>query len=100
MLITVGLLGMAGSSSLALRSAFDATREREAIRLAANRFALLASQGCGGAVSGYASDSARRMAEWWFVAPSQNGFATVRDSVQWTSARGVRRMAIQSAVQC
>jgi Tfp pilus assembly protein PilV len=100
MLITVGLLGVAGSSALALRSALDATRQREAIRVAANRFALVASKGCGASVSGSSADSVRQMTEWWSVASSRNGFATMRDSLQWMSGRGVRRLAIQSALRC
>jgi Tfp pilus assembly protein PilV len=99
MLVTIGLLGVAGSSALALRSQIRSGGERHAVRLAANRFAAIAAAGCATA-GGSATDTVRQATEWWTVAPVRNGFATVRDSVEWMSARGTRTLAVESAVPC
>jgi len=100
MLVAIGLLGIAGSSALALRTTLDAARRREATQRAASRFALLSAAGCAVARSGTASDTQRRVTERWTVAAAGPHFATVTDSVSWMSARGPQSFSLRSAIAC
>ena len=100
MLISIGLLGIAGSTALALRTTLDATHRREAAQRAASRIALLAAGGCDRATAGSASDDARQVSERWTIVARANGFATVSDSVSWMSARGARSFSLTSAFTC
>ena len=99
MLVTIGLLGIAGSTALTLRTTLDSMRRREATERAATRFALIAAGGCAAARSGFASDQ-RQLSERWTVAAAGNHFALVSDSILWMSARGPRSLAIRTAIQC
>src|SRR5665647_2159235 len=98
MLVSIGLLGIAGSTALALRTTLDATRRREAAQRAASRIAQLAAGGCERATDGSAADAARQVSERWTVVSRANGFATVNDSVSWMSARGARSFSLTSAI--
>ena len=100
MLVSIGLLGVAGSTALALRTTFDATHRREAAQRAVSRVAELAAGGCDRATGGTAADTARQIKERWIVVSRANGFVTVNDSVRWMSARGVRSFSLTSAITC
>ena len=100
MLIAVGLLGFAGSTTLALRSTLDAAHRREAAARVASRLALLEAAGCARAAGGFVMDSSRHLAEQWTVSARVNGFTTVTDRVDWVSARGTRSFALTSAIAC
>ena len=100
MLVAIGLLGIAGSSALALRTTLDAAHRREAAQRVASRFALLAATGCSAAASGTAADSARHLTEQWVVSTRANGFVMVADSVRWMSARGPLSFVLSSAITC
>ena len=100
MLVSVGLLGIAGSTALALRTTLDATRRREAAQRAASRVALLAAAGCDRATDGSVAADAWQVSERWTIVARANGFATVSDSVSWMSARGARWVALTSAFTC
>jgi prepilin-type N-terminal cleavage/methylation domain-containing protein len=99
-LVTVGLLAMAGSTTLALRTALDAQRRREATHRIESRFAGLAAAGCSRAASGIESDPARQLSEGWTVHAPAGAFATITDSVSWLSASGRRSMVLTSAIPC
>ncbi len=99
-IVTVGLLGMAGSTALALRTTTDAARRRDAAQWAASRIALLAAQGCAVASSGVANASGARFTEQWVVLSRADGFMTVVDTVRWSSARGARSYSLGSAIPC
>ncbi len=100
MLISIGLLGIAGSTALALRTTLDSARRREATQRAASRFALLSSVGCAAARSGSATDTRRQLTEHWSVAAAGPHFTIVTDSVSWMSARGPRAFFLESAIPC
>ncbi|MEO8620419.1 MAG: hypothetical protein ABI625_05085 [bacterium] len=100
MIVSIGLLGIAGSTALALRSTLDAAHRRDAAQRATSRVAQLASAGCDLASSGSNTDGARQITERWIVASRANGFAIVTDSVSWTSARGARTFSLTSAITC
>ena len=100
MLVTIGLLAMAGSTALALRTSVDTQRRREAVHRIESRFASLNAAGCNLARSGADADVARVLTERWTVAPSGAAFARVTDSVVWMGARGISSLAITSAIAC
>jgi len=100
MIVSIGLLGIAGSSALALRSTLDAAHRREAAQRATSRVAQLASAGCDLAANGAAIDAEHQIAERWTVASRVNGFAMVTDSVSWMSARGSRTFSLTTAISC
>ena len=100
MIVSIGLLGIAGSTALALRTTLDAAHGREAAQRAASRVALLAAGGCDRATGGAVSDVDRQVSERWTIVARANGFATVTDSVSWMSARGARSFSLTSAITC
>ena len=100
MIVTVGLLGMAGSTALALRTAHDASQRRNATHRIVSRHSALAAAGCTGATAGVATDSAHAIAESWSVLVQANGFALVTDSVRWMGARGPHSFVLTTAFQC
>ncbi|MEO8335300.1 MAG: prepilin-type N-terminal cleavage/methylation domain-containing protein [bacterium] len=99
-LVTIGLLGMAGSTALALRTAHDASQRRTATHRIVSRHSQLAAAGCTAARSGTSADPSRDLTENWYVSVQPNGFALVTDSVRWMSARGPRSFVLTSAFQC
>lgn len=97
--VSVGLLGIAGTSALALRTASFASRERLALGRLQLRLAALAAAGCGSASSGSAAggDGVR---EQWTVGPELRGAALVHASVEWHEGAGMRAMTARSAILC
>ena len=100
MLLSIGLMGVAGSTALALRTTLDSAHRRDAAQRAASRIALLSAAGCTGSVTGSATDAARQVTEHWTVGSQVNGFAEVSDSVSWMSPRGARAFSLSSAITC
>jgi Tfp pilus assembly protein PilV len=99
-LVAVGMLGIAGSTALALRTTLDSARRREASHRVASRFAQLAAAGCSAATAGSAVDASRSLTEQWSISPSANGFAMITDSVRWMSARGPTSFVLTTAITC
>ena len=100
MLVSIGLMGIAGSTALALRTTLDSAHRREAAQRAASRIALLSANGCRRSVAGSASDTNGQVSEHWTIGPPVNGFAVVTDSVSWLSARGPQSFFLASAITC
>lgn len=100
MLVCIGLLGIAGSTALALRTTLDSANRREAVQRVATRFALLSSAGCDSARGGRLNDPTHQLTEQWTVSAAGPHFALVTDSVRWMSARGPRHFALQTAIPC
>lgn len=100
MLIAIGLLGISGSTALALRTTLDTAHRREAVHRATSRFSRLMAGGCARANSGAEADPTRQVTERWRVSAQANGFATITDSVSWMSARGPRSFSLSSAMAC
>ena len=99
-LVTVGLLGIAGNCALAIRVTAVAARERRAAQRAADRIAELASQGCASARSGSSSDASGKMSEQWTVGAVANGVALVDAEVRWAAPSGTRSVVLRSAMLC
>ncbi len=100
MLLAVGLLAIAGSTTLALRSTLDAARTSEATQRVSSRFARLSAAGCVHARSGSDVAAGGTLYEHWSVAAPAAGFSIVTDSVSWMSARGARAFVVTSAILC
>lgn len=100
MLVAVGMLGMAGTAAVALRSATESAGRRAAAHRTATRLSLLEAQGCAKAASGAAVDSLAQVTEHWTVASPAAGFVAVTDTLTWMSSRGKRTLGIESAFPC
>ena len=100
MIVSIGLLGIAGSTALALRTAHDATQRRNAMHRIVSRHSQLAASGCGGTASGSTTDTAHSVTEAWYVSVQSTGFALATDSVRWMSARGPHSFVLTSAFPC
>lgn len=98
MLVSIGMLGIAGSMAVALRTTNDVTARRNALRDAARRAALIQSSGCPTA-PGTSVNTRTQVRERW-TASLSGGFAIVTDSLDWPGMRGRSAMAIVSAVPC
>ena len=98
LLLSVGVLAVAGTSALTLRDASAARLERQAIGRAANRAALLSVRRCDQAFSG--TDDADGMQERWVVSPISPGAATLDVRVGWSARGRPRAFALASAVLC
>lgn len=99
MLVSVALLGIAGSTALALRQTFDAAKRRAVAHRAHTRLDLLASQGCLRASSGMLT-SVDGSIEHWIVAAGPSAFGLVTDTITWRSGGGVRVVALTGAFPC
>jgi Tfp pilus assembly protein PilV len=99
MLVSVGLLGVAGTSALSFRTVVAAERDRRAMQRVTTRLARLTAGGCERASSGELRESDLR--ERWTVASAGNGVALVDASVDWAGQGGRERsFALRSALLC
>ena len=97
--ITVGMLGVAGASAVALRASHAALRERGAVTRARTRLALLAAAGCAGASDGEVRVAAR-VVERWSVGPTVNGVRLVQARAEWDDTGRRRELLLPSALLC
>lgn len=98
--LSVGLLGMAGTAALSLRTAGAARRDRDALRRLDLRMAALAAEGCGRAMSGSAVGVRDSVRERWTVAAVVRGAALVDARVDWREGAGMRAIVHRSAILC
>jgi prepilin-type N-terminal cleavage/methylation domain-containing protein len=99
-LFAVALLGVAGSSALAVRVTGSALRERRAVQRAADRIAALRAQGCASARSGTATDVALALDEAWTISPTASGVTLIDERVRWRTVAGTRALLLRSAILC
>ncbi|HEX5971789.1 MAG TPA: prepilin-type N-terminal cleavage/methylation domain-containing protein [Gemmatimonadaceae bacterium] len=99
MLVAVGLLGVAGSSAIALRAANAAVREQAAISRARTRLALIEAAGCAGAASGD-HDVEAGLEDRWTVEPLAGGARLVDVSADWDDVGRRRTVTLRSALLC
>ncbi|MEP6729326.1 MAG: prepilin-type N-terminal cleavage/methylation domain-containing protein [bacterium] len=100
MLVSIGMLGIAGSTALALRTSLDSAHRRDAAQRVESRLSLLIAAGCSYATSGSLIDPTRDLTEQWTVRSRVNGLAIISDSVYWMSARGPKSFVLASAITC
>ena len=99
-LFAVALLGVAGSSALAVRVTGSALRERRAAQRGADRIASLRAQGCASARSGTATDAALALDERWTTTPAAGGVTLIDEQVRWRTVNGTRTLLLRSAILC
>ena len=99
-LVTIGLLAIAGSSALALRTSLDAGRRRHAAHRVSTRISALEAGGCAAISSGSATDSALQLTEAWTVVTRTPAYVVIADSVTCLSPHGTVRRALTSAIAC
>jgi prepilin-type N-terminal cleavage/methylation domain-containing protein len=99
-IVSVGLLGMAGTAALSLRTAAAARRERQALRRLDLRQAALTAGGCARATGGAESDPRDSVHEQWTVAAPLGGAALVEARVVWREGGRMRSIAHRSAILC
>ena len=99
-LFAVAILGVAGSSALAVRVTGSALRERRAVQRAADRVAWLRAQGCASARSGAVTDAALALDERWTASPQASGVTLIDEQVRWRTASGTRMLLLRSAILC
>lgn len=97
--VTVGLLGVAGVSATAVRAAGAAIRERAAVTRARSRIALLQSAGCIGAADGELWMEGR-LVERWRVGPAMNGVRLIEAHAEWDDMGQRRMLLIPGALLC
>jgi prepilin-type N-terminal cleavage/methylation domain-containing protein len=98
--VSVGLLGMAGTAAISLRTVAGVTRERRALRRLDFRLAALAAGSCSRAAGGAASDPRDSLREQWTVAASAAGAALVDARVEWREGARMRSITQRSAILC
>lgn len=99
MVVGVGLLGVAGTSAIALRASNAAMREQSAVSRARSRLALLEAGGCGSAASGE-RHLAAGLVDRWVVGPVVNGGRLVDVSADWDDTGRRRTVMLRSALLC
>jgi prepilin-type N-terminal cleavage/methylation domain-containing protein len=97
--VAVGLLGVAGTAAIALRSSSAATREQLAVSRARTRLALLESAGCSRAASGERLHHAGLL-DRWIVGPLTNRVRLVHVSADWDDTGRRRTLTLRSALLC
>lgn len=98
-IVTIGLLGVAGASAVALRASGAALRERSAVTRARTRLVLLEAGGCAAATSGELRLAAGRV-DRWSAGPATNGVRLVQVRAEWDDTRGRRSVLLQGALLC
>jgi len=98
--VSVGLLGIAGASALSLRSATAAALERHAVRRLTVRHAALAAGGCALAAAGVHEDSGGGVRERWTVGAPTGGVAFVDVTARWRDRGGPRALVLRGAILC
>jgi prepilin-type N-terminal cleavage/methylation domain-containing protein len=99
-IVAVGLLGMAGTASLSLRSTTTASRELLALREVERRLALSSAAGCDGAASGESPASASVPQLSWRVAEVSRGVRMVEAIARWHDGTTPRALRLRSALLC
>lgn len=99
-IVSVGLLGMAGTSALSLRSATAASRELGALRRLEQRLASIASAGCGRASSGVEGGTGDAVRVSWTVHDEIRGVRLLEADARWHVNGAPRVLVLRSALLC
>lgn len=99
-ILTVGLLGMAGSAALSMRAAGRAAKERRALALVSSRMTLLLAEGCGRALSGETPADAAGIRLRWTVGTVARAVALVDATADWQDGAGGRSITLRGALLC
>lgn len=98
LMLTIGLLGLAGVGGVVLKQMSSGTYQTIAASIAQSRFEQLEGDACTGIVSGTAT--VRGLSEKWTVAALGLRAKTVYDTVTIVSSKGVKKVGIHTVVSC
>ena len=98
--VSVGILGIAGTSALSLGSIRAAERELGALRRLELRLAALTAAGCSDAVGGDLGAAGDAERETWTVEAASRGVALVEATIRWQEHGRPRRLTLRSAIVC
>jgi Tfp pilus assembly protein PilV len=97
-ILTVGMLGLAGVSTVVLKQMRGGSNQTIAASIAQTRFERFEGRRCSEITGGTATT--RGMTETWVVAPVGTRAMSVRDTVTFLGIRGQARVGIQTVVSC
>lgn len=98
LMLTIGLLGLAGVGAVVLKQMKGGTYQTIAASIAQSRFEQLEGDPCASITSG--SATVRGMAETWTVTDLGLRAKTVYDTVAFESSTGTRKVGIHTVVAC
>jgi prepilin-type N-terminal cleavage/methylation domain-containing protein len=99
-IVGVGLLGMAGTVSLSLRSTTMASRELLALRAVERRLAMLSAAPCSDASSGEDAASGNTPRLSWRVEGTRRGVRMIDVAARWSDGAVARTLRLGSALLC
>jgi prepilin-type N-terminal cleavage/methylation domain-containing protein len=99
-IVSVGLLGVAGTSALALRTTTAAAREQAALGRLELHLAALAAARCAPAITGSVGDLDSGVRERWTQSAPSRGVALVDATAEWRDGGVIRSIALRSAILC
>ena len=98
LMLTIGLLGLAGVGAVVLKQMRGGTHQTIAASIAQSRFEQFEGDPCAAIVSGTAT--VRGMTEKWTVAAVGLRAKTIRDTVSYVGTKGTRKVGIHTVVAC
>lgn len=98
LMLTIGLLGLAGVGAVVLKQMKGGTYQTIAASIAQSRFEQLEGDPCASITSGTAT--VRGMSETWTVSNLGLRAKTVYDTVSFESSSGTRKVGIHTVVAC
>ncbi len=98
LMLTIGLLGLAGVGAVVLKQMRGGTYQTVAASIAQSRFEQFEGDACASIVSGTAT--VRGMAERWTVSAMGIRAKSVRDTVTFVGTSGTRKVGIHTVVAC
>jgi Tfp pilus assembly protein PilV len=98
LMLTIGLLGLAGVGGVVLKQMTSGRYQTIAASIAQSRFEQLEGDPCISIVGGTAT--VRGMAEKWNVSAMGLRAKTVNDTVTFVTSSGTRKVGIQTVVAC
>ena len=99
MILAVGVLGLAATSSVVTRQIGGGGQQNNAANLAASRFERMRARTCTALTSAAAASTVNGISERWFVTTVADA-RVVRDSVWYDTPRGERNFVFETTIPC
>lgn len=98
LMLTIGLLGLAGVGAVVLKQMQGGTYQTIAASIAQSRFEQFEGDPCVNIIAGTAT--VRGMQEKWTVSSLGTRAKAVRDTVTFVSSAGTKKVGIHTVVAC
>lgn len=98
LMLTIGLLGLAGVGAVVLKQMQGGTYQTIAASIAQSRFEQFEGDPCSTIASG--SATVRGMQEKWTVSAMGMRAKTIRDTVTFVGKSGTKKVGIHTVVSC